>query len=538
MLKDLSFNYERNPEKFEDQAKGLTEGIVQSELIKEPVENTGIVKHELDSMYVKWEPTFDYKEGGPNRSPKFPLPNNLEYLMAYADLNDNQELLDYIDLSIEKMALGGIYDQIGGGFARYSTDEKWKVPHFEKMLYDNGQLVNLYSLAYQRTKNNLYKQVVYQTVEWLSREMMTSEGAFLSALDADSEGEEGKFYVWSKAELRSVLNETEYELAKDYYNVNMKGEWEGHYILLRGEDDMAFAQSKKMTVETLRTQINVINSKLLEARSKRVRPGLDDKALTAWNAMMLKGLLTAHMAFNEGKFLDLAQKNADWLMKNQIKKDGSLYHTYKNDVSKIDGFLDDYAFTITAFIKLYEATFDEKWLKQAKKISDYAITHFKDEQSGMFYYTSNTSEGLIARKMEINDNVIPSSNSEMAKALHTLGSLLDDTDYKAIATQMLVNVQMDMSSYPSGYSNWALLHLQMSEPYFEIAVTGSEWAQKVKEINNYYIPNKILMGGVKGNIPLLEGKFIGETTIFVCVEKVCQLPVTEVKDALEQISNY
>jgi len=538
LLNDLSTTYQRDKGKFETYAKNLTEGIKESELIKSPVENTGIDNTILEKYYTAWESSFDYKEGGANRSPKFPLPNNFKYLMSYAHLSQNEELMDYVDLTLHKMALGGIYDQVGGGFARYSTDVKWKVPHFEKMLYDNGQLVGLYSQAYQRTKSDLYKHTVYQTIDWLEREMTTSEGAFLSALDADSEGEEGKFYVWSKEELKSLLTSAEYEFTKTYYNVGPKGAWEGHFILLKDLKDTNYASVNGLTNEELKAQVDDINSKLLTARSKRIRPGIDDKALTSWNALMLHGLVEASMAFNEPRFKALALKNAKWILKYQLKKDGSLFHTYKDGESKIDGFLDDYAFTITAFIKLYEVTFDEKWLQHAKKMADYAVSNFKDKNSGMFYFTSSSSQVLIARKMEVNDNVIPSSNSEMAKALHTLGSLLDINEYKTMATQMLLNVQADMAGYPSGYSNWALVHLQMSKPYYEVAITGKEWTEKVSELNKHYIPNKVIMGGEDGDIPLLEGKFIGETTIFVCVDRACQMPVTKVEDAIQQMKNY
>ena len=214
LLEDISTNYKLDKPKFEEYASNLTEGIKQSELIKTPVTNSKINEATLTEFVSVWESSFDYKEGGPDRAPKFPIPNNFEFLMAYAHLNKDQKLMDYVDLTLHKMALGGIYDQVGGGFARYSTDIKWKVPHFEKMLYDNGQLVSLYSQAYQRTKSPIYKHAVYQTVEWLTREMMTEEGAFMSALDADSDGEEGKFYVWSKEELKAELTADEYELTK------------------------------------------------------------------------------------------------------------------------------------------------------------------------------------------------------------------------------------------------------------------------------------------------------------------------------------
>ncbi|MFK8037312.1 MAG: thioredoxin domain-containing protein [Crocinitomicaceae bacterium] len=535
MLQNLALTYEKDKGSFEKYASNLTDGIQQSELIQAPSEETKIKDENLGLMIEKWEAAFDYKEGGPNRAPKFPIPNNYDFLMRFANYVNDQKLLDYVDLTLTKIALGGIYDQVGGGFARYSTDDKWKVPHFEKMLYDNAQLIILYSQAYQRTKNPIYKDVVYQTIEWLEREMTTKDGAFQSALDADSEGEEGKFYVWSKQELKEVLTETEYAFAKQYYNVNPKGLWEGHYILLRDIKDTA-ASTFNMSNAELSAKVKTINGKLLTKRSERIRPGLDDKILTTWNALMLKGLVNAAMAFNEPNFSNLALKNAKWLVKNQIKKDGSLWHTSKEGVSKIDGFLDDYAFMITAFVKLYEMTFDEKWLTQARSLAEFSIANFKDQKSGMFFYTSSAGEQLIARKMEVNDNVIPSSNSEMAIGLHQLGTLLDSSSYQKTAEQMLLNVQSDFAEYPSGYSNWAILMMEMTYPYYEIAITGKDWATILKELNKHYIPNKILMGGEKGTIPLLEGKFIGETTIFVCVNKSCQMPVVEVSEALKQMS--
>lgn len=534
LLQNLALTYEKDKPSFEEYASNLTEGIQQSELIQTPSDDTDLKDENLKLMLKKWESTFDHKEGGPNRAPKFPIPNNYDFLMRFAQHTNNTELMSYVDLTLTKIALGGIYDQIGGGFARYSTDDKWKAPHFEKMLYDNAQLISLYSNAYQRTNNPIYKHVVYQTIEWLEREMTTTEGAFLSALDADSEGEEGKFYVWSKQELKEVLNTEEYELTKRYYNVNPKGLWEGHYILLRDIKDTSAAVFNLSNVE-LTDKIELINNKLLAKRSERIRPGLDDKILTTWNALMLKGLIDASMVFNEPKFEKLALRNAKWIVKNQIRKDGSLWHTRKKGHSKIDGFLDDYAFMISAMVRLYEMTFDEKWLDYGKTLADFSIANFKDKKSGMFFYTSSKGEQLVARKMEVNDNVIPSSNSEMARGLFQLGTLLDSNSYKKVSEQMLLNVQSNFATYPSGYSNWAILMMEMAYPYYEIAITGKEWKSKVKALNQHYIPNKILMGGEKGSIPLLEGKFIGATTIFVCVNKSCRMPVEEVSEALEQM---
>lgn len=527
ILENLYTTYTQDTQKMLDYAENLTTGIKQSELIESPVPVSKFTMKKLDELAEIWKSDFDTKEGGRNRAPKFPLPNNYDYLMQYGHYKNDDAILNQVDLTLTKMANGGIYDQVGGGFARYSTDTKWKAPHFEKMMYDNAQMVSLYSKAFQRTQNPLYKDIVYETLEWVKREMTTKEGAFYSALDADSEGEEGKFYVWSKTELKEVLTEEEYLTLKDYYEINPKGLWEGHYILLRDSD--------KAYSEEIYAKMNPINTKLLARRTERVRPGLDDKSLTAWNAMMLKGYCDAYAIFNDETFLKAALKNAKWLIKKQTKKDGSLFHTFKNGASKIDGFLDDYAFTISAYLALYEVTFDEKWLTESQKLIDYAITHFEDEKSGMFYFTSNSSGNLIARKMEINDNVIPASNSQMARVLFKFGTIVNNKSYIEKSKQMLANVYEDMHTYPSGYSNWSILALNLTNTYYEVAITGENWKNKLQQLNTHYIPNKLIMGGTKSDLELLKGKFLGETTIFVCQHGSCQMPTNEISQAIIQM---
>jgi uncharacterized protein len=537
VLENLAEGYARDKETYIDYAEKLTEGVAQTEIISVAKEEIPFRRIMLDSMIMNWKPMFDKSKGGNRRAPKFPIPNNYEFMTDYGIHYGDDEVLAHVDLTLTKMARGGIYDQVGGGFARYSTDMDWKVPHFEKMLYDNGQLVSLYSKGYQRTKNLLYKEVVYQTIDWIKREMMTKESSFYSALDADSEGEEGKFYVWEKEELKNVLAD-DYDWVKDYYNVGPRGMWEGNFILLREVSDEDFATEMQWSREDLRKKVDKVNSKLLKAREKRIRPGLDDKSLTSWNAIMMIGLLDAYAAFGEKEFLDLAKGNAEWIEKYQLKDDGGLYHSYKEGVSKIDGFLEDYAFVISASLKLYEATFDESYLTKADKLARYAIDHFFDDKSGMFFFTSASGDQLITRKMEINDNVIPASNSELARALFKLGSFYDNQDYKDKASQMLTNVYSDMAGYYSGYTNWGILAMNMTEPYFEVAVTGAGWEKKLAEMNKRYLPNMILMGGQEGELPLLEGKFGNDPKIFVCVNKACMRPVEAVSDAISQMEEW
>lgn len=536
ILQAIAGEYEANPQKVIEYADELTKGIKESELLPKIIHSNPFTMGVIEVAVQRVKTQFDYTEGGANRAPKFPLPNNYEFLLDYYYHTNDKTILQFVDLTLTKMAYGGIYDQIGGGFARYSTDSYWKVPHFEKMLYDNAQLVSLYSKAYQLTKNKLYKHVVYQTLKFIEREMTTQNGAFYSALDADSEGEEGKFYVWTKEELQTLLKE-DYPLIETYYNINNIGKWEGNYILLRKESDKDVSKQFDITEKELITKINSINHLLLEDRSKRIRPGLDDKTLTSWNALMLKGYVDAYNTFGEKDFLTVAIKNATFIANTQIRKDGGINHNYKNGVSNLNGYLEDYCFTIEAFIALYEATFDEKWLVLSKQLMDYTIVHFYDDETGFFFFTSDEAKGLIARKMELSDNVIPASNSSIAKGLFLLGLYFEKDDYTKKATQMLKNIEAQIPKYVSGYSNWASLLLNQIKPLYEIAITGDDALEKRNEFYQTYLPNKIIIGSIKkSNLPLLQEKQPnGKTMIYVCYNKACQKPVETVDEALKQI---
>ncbi|MFT5919716.1 MAG: hypothetical protein ACI9FU_001530, partial [Granulosicoccus sp.] len=422
-------------------------------------------------------------------------------------------------------------------FARYSTDRMWKVPHFEKMMYDNGQLVSLYSEAYQKTGNVLYKETVEQTLDWIALEMTTDKGAFYSALDADSDGEEGKYYVWKKEELETLLGD-DFKLVKKYFNINNKGLWEhGNYILLREEDDEKVAKDLDMSVDDFKKKVIEVRGKLYDEREKRIRPGLDDKQLTSWNAIMMKGYVDAYRVFGDKDYLKAAEKNAKFILETQRKDDGGLWHNHKEGRSTINGFLEDYCFTIEALVALYQATFNQEYLEEAGKLCEYAIDHFRDSESGMFFFNSSEDPALIARKMEVTDNVIPATNSSMAKALFLVGHMLDRQNYVDMSTQMLNNVKPSFADYGSWYSNWADLMLNHVKPFYEVAIVGKDCENMRAEMEQNYIPNKILLGSKKESmLPLLENKHVeGDTRIYVCVNKACQLPVGEVSEALGQM---
>ncbi len=539
VLQQVAQEYKADPQKVNEYAKKLIAGIKQSEFITLNKNEPTFSQDDLTPVLNKWSDRFDHKNGGGKGSPKFPIPNNYQFLLKYYYVTKSVPLLEYIKLTLDKMAFGGIYDQVGGGFARYATDKVWKVPHFEKMLYDNAQLVSLYTEAYQLTKEPLYKEIVYETLEFIQREMTTSNGAFYSSLDADSEGKEGEYYIWTQEEMEEELDD-KFPIAKDYYHINGLDVWEQNkYILFRDGNDEQVAEKHGLKVPALHKEIKEINKLLFIAREQRERPGLDDKTLTSWNSLMLKGYIDAYQVFDEQKFLDAAITNGNFIRSTQMKEDGGLYHSYKDGKSTINGFLEDYSFTVEAFISLYQATFDETWLEEARRLMDYAIEHFYDQSTGMFFFTSDQDRTLVARKMEINDNVIPASNSSIAKGLFHLSLYFDDKNYFTISTQMLQNVKPYMAQYGQGYSNWGILLIDHTVDFYEIAISGKDLHKKRKELNGHYLPNKILVGGVnKSKLPLLSNKYvIGKTMIYVCVNKACKLPVTDTYDALRQINS-
>ncbi|MDP2114669.1 MAG: AGE family epimerase/isomerase, partial [Bacteroidota bacterium] len=440
-------------------------------------------------------------------------------------------------LTLHKMAFGGLYDQIGGGFARYSTDEIWKVPHFEKMLYDNAQLLGLYANAFKTEPNPTYKQVIEETIEFLKRELLSPEAGFFSALDADSEGEEGKFYVWTKSELELILK-NDFALFREYFNVNSLGFWEhNQYILLRTEENASFAASHQLQEKEIEAKLKTWKLQLLTEREKRIRPGLDDKILASWNAMTITGLLSCYNALGKDEYLQLALENAKFLKSKMIGDDGRLLHSYKNNQAKINGFLEDYAFVIEAFIALFECTGEKCWLEEAARLTEITLTEFFDYEKNVFSFTSTDQKDLITRTYEIHDNVIPASNSVMAKNLFRLSYLLDRPEYLKTADKMLDLVSGDMTDYPSGYSNWSQLMLDITGSHFEVAIAGVNAFSLLNEFQKYYLPQVVFCAGnTENNLPLLANRFVaGKTLIYICQDNSCQLPVETVEEAMALI---
>lgn len=541
-LTELSTLYKEHPEKAIEYAEKLTRGIKNSELITLNKEDAIFKKSHIDDAIKIWKTQLDYKNGGIGKAPKFPMPSSLDFLLRYSIQNKNPELKSHVETSLERMAYGGIYDQIGGGFSRYSVDEKWHIPHFEKMLYDNAQLVSLYSQAYLTTKNDLYKEVVEETLSFINRKLTNSNGAFYSSIDADSKNangelEEGAFYVWTEDELKTIIT-SDYKLFKAYYNINSYGYWEKeNYVLIKNQSDTEFTKQYKLTEEDLNYKIKNWKAALLEARNKRPQPRLDDKTLTSWNALMLKGYIDAYRVFKNPEYLDAAIKNANFIVTKQLKPDGGLYHNYKDGKSTINGYSEDYATVAQALIALYEVTLDEKWLNISKELIEYSLVHFFDKESEMFFFTSDEDKNLITRKIEVIDNVIPASNSLIAHSLFKLSHYYSDSSYANKAKQMLNNMSSEIKETPSGYSNWLSLMLNYTNPYFEVAISGENALEKVKELNQYYLPNILIAGSlIESDLPLMENRYSkDETYIYVCVNGTCRLPETEVEKAIRKI---
>lgn len=428
VLNNLADLFKTNPDKAYEYAAHLTDGLEQLEIPKEKNENAFDIQSLHNSVY-KWKQAFDPEYGGPNRAPKFPLPNNYLFLLNYNFYENDPQIKKHLDLTLIKMAWGGIYDQLGGGFARYSTDVFWKVPHFEKMLYDNAQLISLYSQAYKQKPNELYKQTVYETIAFVKRELMNKHGGFYSALDADSEGVEGKYYVWQKEELHQLLK-NDFEVFSDYYCVNDIGYWEDeNYVLMRDADEKVIAVKHHLSVTELQEKIKMSNTILLKEREKRVKPGLDHKVLASWNGLMCKALAEAYLVFDEKEFKELALTNANYLVGNYYKENGQILRVI-NEKTSISGFLEDYAFVADAFMAIYLITADDQWLLKAKALTDYAITYFYDEAQQTFFFTDSSQEKLVVHKAEWSDNVIPASGSQMAINLHKLSVYFDDGNYR------------------------------------------------------------------------------------------------------------
>ncbi|MBC7485155.1 MAG: thioredoxin domain-containing protein [Cytophagaceae bacterium] len=541
ILGQVSNAFKEHREDLEKSAAGFATTLQASEIQKYGLHSPKPIDDSIiEEAYMRLDRQFDTVWGGLDKVPKFPMPSIWQFLLGYHYATGKQSALDQTVLTLNRIAMGGLYDQAGGGFARYSTDGEWLAPHFEKMLYDNGQLLSLYSHGYQLTQDRNFKEVADQTVEWLSREMTADEGGFYSALDADSEGEEGKFYVWTLEELIPVFS-PEADIWLEYFSIQEEGNWEGHNILFRQRFDEGFIKDCKLEPAYFYKRRTEIYAKLLSLRSQRPRPFLDDKQIASWNGLMLKGLIDWYKASGSGKALQLALNNAHFIEKHLLDS-AHLSHSYKKGGKKSPGFLDDYAYVIDGFIALHEATLEAHWLHLAKDLMNTVLSEFYDEAEGYFFYSSAASTDLIARKKEIFDNVIPSSNSGIAKCLFQLGHFYLYEEWIQASTSMCQRISHLIKTESSYLTNWATLALWIKEPFLEVVVVGPEAPEFVAQLNRSYLPFKIVTGSksVDNQIPLLVDRTTQDekTYIYICNNAACLRPVASVNEALTLIQSH
>jgi len=541
-LNQISVIYEKEPEKFTSYADKVQEGINSLNIVDSAIDDFESI--DLLKYSEKLIDSIDLKFGGFNGAPKFMMPNNLDFLLRYSVQENNLKAKNIILESLEKIAYGGIFDHIEGGFSRYSTDEKWHIPHFEKMLYDNAQLMSLYSKGFKVSNKKHFKKVVYKIHEYINKEMKDNSGGFYSSLDADSKIDEnnyveGAYYSWSFSELKNLINE-DFDLFSKYYNVNDYGYWkeEDKYVLINNVSDTEFISEYNLTEEVFDEKLSNWISILKEAKKNKKKPSLDYKIVTSWNGLMISGYVDAYKAFNDEIFLNEAIESAEFIYKSLSKNDGGLFHNYVNGKSKVNGYLEDYATIIQASLDLYEITLNQKWIERALKLSEYVIKNFSNDESALFYFTSKKDEELITRTIEFRDNVIPSSNSIMAKNLFKLYHYFDKQEYFDLSKKMALSVTSEFEVYPSGYSNWFDLIYNLKSNFYEVAIVGENAIEKATELNKKYLPNKLVIGSSTSNdLPLLQNRFInGKTLIYVCVNKACKIPTENLDESISMIN--
>ena len=485
----------------------------------------------LDAAYENFARSFDRTHGGFGGSPKFPQAMNLEFLLRVG----NQDARDHLKFTLEQMARGGIYDQIGGGFHRYTVDAVWLVPHFEKMLYDNAQLSRVYLHSWQVMGDAFFKTIAEDIYDYILREMTAPEGGFYSSTDADSEGEEGKFFVWTKDELQSLLGD-DARIAIEYWGASARGNFEGHNILYVPNSDEVVAERLGMTVDDLRAKIAAIKHTLYAARTQRVHPGLDDKILAAWNGLMLASLSEAARVLKREDYRTAAIRCAEFIIAQMMSADGRLLRTYKDGQAKINAYLEDYANLIDAFLQLYQTTFDERWFVHARNLAEIALAHFRAPDGG-FYDTSDEHETLIARPRSLQDNAAPSGTSMIARGLIQLAAYTGGADYDTAARRTLAILTSALREYPQAFGEALNGVTMLVNGVDEIALVGKPddpAAQALLDVvQQPYRPNAIIAlapENVAGEaeIPLLSYRVQrgGQPTVYVCRNFACQMPVT------------
>ena len=485
---------------------------------------------------------FDSEEGGFSRAPKFPPSMTIEFLLRMVMQREEKMARQMAVFTLDKMAKSGMYDQLGGGFARYATDNKWLVPHFEKMLYDNALLARAYLHAYQVTGDALYRRIVEETLDFVAREMRHEEGGFYSSYDADSEGVEGKFYVWQADEIREVLGK-DAELFMAGYGVSDEGNWEGENILHIATEITQLAERFGLTEGEIDERLAAAKERLYAVRAERVWPGLDDKVLTAWNGLMLAAFAEAGRVLERADYVQIAEENAEFLARNMQTENGRLQRTWKaGSRAKYNGYLEDYAYLADGLLALYQTTFDPRWFAWVEELVQQMLDHFGDDEDGGFFDTSDDHEALLYRPKDIQDNATPSGNAMAAQVLLKISLYTGDGSYWDKAQEMLNGVTAYMARFPTVFAHWLnAAAFAMGDPR-EAAVVGSVQKADTKELlaalNQAYRPNLVVAAGESAEgIPLLADRpqVDGKATAYVCRRFVCKRPVTDAESLLDQL---
>jgi len=524
------------------QSKNLTEYLLQANSfgLQEIADvSNDFSKEKPDEAFDNLMKSADKEWGGFGNAPKFPQTFSIQFLLRYYYVSKNEEALRQACLSLDRMIEGGIYDQLGGGFARYSTDVEWLVPHFEKMLYDNALLISVLSEAYQLTKGERYKEVIDEAVEFVQTELMNPDSGFYSALNADSEGEEGKFYTWHYDEVKGLLGENS-EIFCGFFDITEKGNWEGKSILRIKKPFEVFAREKNISTEQLKAIIKKAKSFLLAERNKRVKPSLDDKIILSWNALMNTACSKAFEATGKDEYRELAILNMKFLLSNFETHHEHFLHTKKSDQAKNFAFLDDYAFLVQALLHLQEITGNVEWMFKARQITEYVIRNFSEAQSGFFFFTDIKQNDVIIRKKEVYDGATPSGNATMAYNIYQLSILFDIPEWRKRSEEMVTSLSNAGIRYPTSFGIWLNLFLEMIYGTSEIVVMGKNSLNLGEKILAEYIPHKIFVTSTISSeiLPLLKEKSTaGPPLIYLCRAYSCLKPVSTINELLGLINN-
>lgn len=533
LLKNIVQLYADSRDLLLEQADQILNGINKSDIIQPVGDEDTFRKEVLEDAMQSFMKNADAVNGGSRGAPKFPMADTLRLLQRWAHFSKDTRYKNHLLLTLDRMAAGGIYDQLGGGFARYSVDAAWKIPHFEKMLYDNAQLIAVYAEAFRYSGKNEYLTVATETADFVLRELTSPEGMFYSALDADSEGEEGKYYVWTRQEFDESVDEDS-GLVAEFYGIDEQGYWEdGKNILVRPWSVEEFANKKGIDKDQFGETLNKARIQLLKARSKRTRPALDDKSLTSWNALTIKAMAQLSVMANDKRYLEAAVNAATIIHIKLTQPDGRLLHNYKKGVATINGFLEDYAGMADAALELFQITGDEVWIVYARKLAEYALQHFYDPADGMFWFTHSSSRDLVARKKELFDNVIPSSNSVMAMVLFKLAAIDGNRKYAAIAASMTRSLTNHIQNHPASFANWAIVYFYHLNSFYEVVVSADEPAAVADALYQDSYPAKMVFRvNDESAVPIFHGRAPdGNLRIFVCSGQQCQAPVATAGEA-------